>query len=215
VTSRASWLEYWVDPATWTFRGDFEGMYRDFADPWECVKNVSELRRDVALLLLLRERRFRRILDVGCGLGAFTERLRRANTATQEVLGVDISATAVAKARAQYPDCRFEVLDVARQPLPAGPWELVLLSEVVWYVLPQLGELLARIHLAMASDGVLFVQQFFPDSQRFGLEYLRSPEELYTRYLTRAGFRRQCEFVETVPDGRVQLISVTKSDSEG
>jgi SAM-dependent methyltransferase len=215
MTSRANWLDYWVDPETWKFRGDFEGMYRDFADPWECVKNVSELRRDVALLLLLRERRFGRILDLGCGLGAFTERLRRANGGTPQIVGVDISPTAVGRARQQYPHCRFEVLDVARQPLPAGPWDLVLVSEIVWYVLPQLDELLANVHALLAPRGVLFLQQFFPADQRFGLEYLRSPEELYSRFLIRAGYRREYEFLETVPDGRVQLISLTKADSEG
>lgn len=217
MTARENWLEYWVDPTTWEFRGDFEGMYRRFDDPWECRKNVSELRRDVASLLLLRGRRFDRILDIGCGLGAFTDRLRSANDEAQLVLGVDVSVTAIAKARVLYPQCRFEVLDVGRDPLPGGErsWDLVLLSEVIWYVLPQLGMLLDGIHAALAARGILFIQQFYPGNQRFGLEYLTSPEELYTRYLTRAGFRREHEFVETLSDGWVQLISLVKADKEG
>lgn len=217
MTGKTGWLEYWVDPKTWQFRGDFEGMYRDFDDPWDCRKNVSELRRDISLMMLLRGRRFSRILDVGCGLGAFTERLRVANGVVESIVGVDVSATAVSKAREQFPQCRFEALDVTKDPLPRTQfgWDLVLMSEVLWYVLPQLRELFAGIHAALAPDGMLFIQQFFPDSQRFGLEYLRSPAELRERYLEPAGFQRECELLEQVSDGQVQLISLTKKpDSE-
>jgi SAM-dependent methyltransferase len=217
MSGKSNWLEYWVDPRTWKFRGDFEGMYRDCDDPWECQKNVSELRRDVSLMLLLHERRFGRILDIGCGLGAFTERLRVANGETTSILGVDVSSTAVRRAREQYPLCRFEVLDVTRDSLPGSTqaWDLILVSELIWYVLPQLPQLCAGIRAALAPTGILFIQQFYPGQQRFGLEFLKSPEELYERYLQPAGFRREREFVETVPDGRVQLLSLTKLASEG
>jgi cyclopropane fatty-acyl-phospholipid synthase-like methyltransferase len=213
MTQKSGWLEYWVDPKTWKFRGDFEGMYRDFEDPWECAKHVSELRRDISLMMLMRDRRYARILDIGCGLGAFTERLRAANGAPCTVLGLDVSETAVSKAREQYPECQFQVLDVSQAPLPAaaGGHDLILSSEVFWYVLPVLGELLSRIHAALAPDGRLFIQQFYPQKQSFGLDYLRSPDELYTRYLEPAGFTRLHDFRETVADGQVQLILLKKS----
>jgi 2-polyprenyl-3-methyl-5-hydroxy-6-metoxy-1,4-benzoquinol methylase len=216
MAEKANWLEYWVDPQTWKFRGDFEGMYRDFADPWECRKNVSELRRDISLMLLMRDRRYRRILDVGCGLGAFTERLRGANGEPCSITGVDVSATAIDKARQQYPACSFEVRDITVAPLPGAPgeWDLVLVSEVLWYVLPKLPDLLRNIATGLSADGVLFIQQYYPKEQRFGAEYLQSPAELYTRYLQPAGFRRQHEFDELLADGQVQLISLVKSDRE-
>jgi SAM-dependent methyltransferase len=216
MPAKSNWLEYWVDPKTWQFRGDFEGMYRDFDDPWECQKNVSELRRDMSLMVLFRNRTFGRILDVGCGLGAFTERLRATNGGAGEVLGLDISSTAVEKARSQFPQCRFEALDVTRESLPSGtgPWDLVIVSELIWYVLPQLGDVLGKIRAALAPGGVLFVQQYFPANQSFGLDYVRSPGELYDRYLSPAGFSREHEFIETVADGKVQLISLTKSDKD-
>jgi SAM-dependent methyltransferase len=216
MAEKSNWLEYWVDPETWKFRGDFEGMYRSFDDPWECRKNVSELRRDMSLVMLLRERRYPRILDIGCGLGAFTERLRVANGEPCEILGLDVSETAVAKAREQHPRCGFRVVDVNQGPLPvaAGGTDLVLVSELIWYVLPKLSELLGGIHTALNAEGTLFIQQFYPREQRFGGEYLRSPDELYTGYLEPAGFTRRNEFREVVADGQVQLISLSKSNRE-
>jgi SAM-dependent methyltransferase len=215
--NKSGWLSYWVDPETWRFRGNFEEMYRDFDDPWECSKNVSMLRRDISLMILFRERRFNRILDIGCGLGAFTERIRVANGACQTILGLDISETAVEKARRQFPKCSFTVLDVSNQPLPGegqSAWDLILVSELLWYVLPQLKSLLSRIHGALTPSGTLFIQQFYPADQRFGLEYLTSPGELYDRYLLPAGFRRETELLEVIEDGRVQLASLTKQRSE-
>jgi SAM-dependent methyltransferase len=214
MTQKAGWLEYWVDPKTWKFRGDFEGMYRDFDDPWDCAKHASELRRDISLLMLLRDRRYARILDIGCGLGAFTERLRLANGQPCSVLGLDVSDTAIAKAGERYPDCRFQVLDVNQEPLPLvdGGHDLILISEVLWYVLPRLGELMAGIRAALAPDGVLFIQQFYPQKQSFGIDYLRSPDELLSRYLEPAGFVRLHEYRESVADGHVQLILLRKSD---
>lgn len=211
------WLEYWVDPQTWQFRGDFDGMYRDFDDPWECRKSVSDFRRDLSLTMLLRNRRFGRVLDIGCGLGAFTDRLRTANGEATEIIGVDVSATAVGKARALYPQCRFEVLDIRSQPLPEGgsPWDCVIVTEVFWYVLPELGDILAKIYVALASQGILFVQQYFPAKQNFGLEYLTSPAELYGRYLQPAGFGREREYHELVGDGQYLLMTLTKTTGEG
>ena len=214
---KSNWLSYWVDPETWRFRGNFEGMYRDFDDPWECRKNVSMLRRDISLMMLFRDRRFSRILDIGCGLGAFTERIRVANGACQTILGVDISATAIQKAREQFGECSFEVLNVSNEPLPGegqSAWDLILVSELLWYVLPELESLLSRIHAALTPSGILFIQQFYPTDQRFGLEYLTSPGDLYERYLLPAGFRRETELLEVVEDGRVQLTSLIKQRSE-
>lgn len=208
-------LEYWVDPNTWTFKGDFEGMYRDFEDPWNCKDKVSELYRDVALMMIFKNRCFQRILDIGCGLGAFTERLRVANSGGA-VLGVDVSERAVRKARENYPESRFEAVDVTHEPLPSTDtgWDLIVLSEVIWYVLPQLMDVLKKIHTALAPTGVLFIQQFFPYDQHYGLQLLKSAQELHTRYLYPAGFRKQHEFVELLDNGTLSLISLTLANPE-
>lgn len=52
---------------------------------------------------------FNNILDIGCGKGSFTHRLKKANN---QVLGLDLSETAIKVCRERYPDCQFDTLDV-------------------------------------------------------------------------------------------------------
>ena len=75
---------------------------------------------------------------------------------------------------------------------------------------PALRDIFARIDQSLASGGLLFVHQFYPNDQKFGLAFLDSPESLYRDYLMPAGFVRSYEFTETVADGRVQLLSLHK-----
>lgn len=54
---------------------------------------------------------FDNILDIGCGKGTFTHRLKKANN---RVLGLDLSETATKVCRERYPDCQFDTLDVSQ-----------------------------------------------------------------------------------------------------
>lgn len=54
---------------------------------------------------------FNNILDIGCGKGSFTHRLKKANN---QVLGLDLSETAIKVCRERYPDCQFDTLDVSQ-----------------------------------------------------------------------------------------------------
>jgi len=69
------------------------------------------------------------ILDVGCGLGTYVERLRRFS---DRVYGVDLEASRVAEAARRLPDlaaARAEEL-----PFPPGRFDIVLLHEVIEHV---------------------------------------------------------------------------------
>ena len=96
--------------------GEFEAMYRDFDDPWEQTRHTGDLDKFLGLELL-RTNGHRRALEYGCGLGQYTELLRRT---LGQAAGLDISETAVAKARSRYPGTEFFVGDVlSTEPLAA------------------------------------------------------------------------------------------------
>lgn len=67
---------------------------------WPAVLN--ELHRHTALSL--------RVLDAGCGSGAFSKMLHE--TLGFEVYGCDLSESGIALARQNAPDCRFELLSM-------------------------------------------------------------------------------------------------------
>ncbi len=67
--------DYWWDKATNSMRGDFESMYVDIDDPWNFSGTVDSVCNDLFLALLQKKAPIKRLLDVGCGAGALTQRM--------------------------------------------------------------------------------------------------------------------------------------------
>lgn len=74
----------------------------------------------------------RRILDFGCGAGAFVEYLSRDG---REVVGVDLSPTAIAAARARHPTVDFRaIVPGAPLPFPDGTFDAVWCCRTLQHV---------------------------------------------------------------------------------
>lgn len=103
--------DYVYDFDNKVFKGKFENMYRDEArlnfDSW-FQEDQRHLKRQINKLLL-SQYNFSLILDIGCGKGSFTHQLKRKNN---EVIGIDISKTAIKIAKNRYPDIKFMVNDL-------------------------------------------------------------------------------------------------------
>jgi SAM-dependent methyltransferase len=103
-------------------------------DPWNYNETPDDSARTVRLLTALPNRRYHRVLDVGCGNAFVTLRLPGS-----EVLGLDISARAIEWARrraAERPDSNrfsFEVCSIFDlDPFRLGRFDLVVLSGVLY-----------------------------------------------------------------------------------
>ena len=110
----------------------FEALYADHGDPWSFETSPYEAAKYTETLAALPAAHFGRVLEVGCANGVLTERLAPRCDA---LLAVDVSPTALAAARtrcAAQPHIRFEQRRLPDEA-PAGPFDLVLLSEVVYY----------------------------------------------------------------------------------
>ena len=158
------------------FIGSFEQMYRDCSDPWQ-QDAVERLSEEVALSLLGR-RTHRRVLDLGCGKGRFTHLLKQATGAS--VTALDVSPTAVQAAESRYPGIRFLAAEVPPLPFPDGEFDLVVAAELLWYVLPKLGELFSEVRRVLSNSGRFLILQTFyqPGQQRYGREVMASPADL-------------------------------------
>jgi 2-polyprenyl-3-methyl-5-hydroxy-6-metoxy-1,4-benzoquinol methylase len=71
-----------------------------------------------------------RILDFGCGLGWFTERLADFG----EAHGIDLSEESIAAARARRPDITYLAGDLYKAPLPKCQFDVVVSQEVIAHV---------------------------------------------------------------------------------
>ena len=170
--------------------GRYEEMYRECPDPWNIEKLGLRLDMQAAALLLVGyERRVKRFLDVGAGLGFFTEFLaRNIWQANPEARGLvtDISSEAVKRATEKLNDPRleFQALDVrtlARYPiLPPAGFDLVVLAQVLWGLLENLNETLAALAALLPPNGLMLVSQHFPGTERqtYGRETVSSPQDL-------------------------------------
>lgn len=165
--------------------GEFEQMYRDYDDPW--WQTTDESASDKALAIhLLRRLRVTRVMELGSGLGQFTANLAAAGF---NVLGVDISPTAVEKARTRYPSCDFRVGDILDFEIyQSFTPQAIVMAEITWYVLDKLDAFLAFLKRTLPDVYVIHllvtyppgVQQHgadrfttLPEIMRyFGMEYL-------------------------------------------
>lgn len=114
----------------------FDRMYVEAQDPWRLATRWYEQRKYSITLALLPERRYRHGFEPGCSIGTLTARLA---SRCEQVTAVDVAEAALrsADARLREAGCRDRVtllrssLDAA---WPAGPFDLLVLSEVGYYL---------------------------------------------------------------------------------
>lgn len=110
----------------------FTALYQADADPWRFASSDYERQKYAATLAALPRRAYQRGFEVGCSIGVLTSQLARH---CDHLLAVDVVDQALAQARARcagHLGVRFERMEVPSQ-LPGGSFDLLILSEVVYY----------------------------------------------------------------------------------
>ncbi len=142
-------------PAAAERPGYFDALYGRHEDPWGFVHRPYEARKRALTLAALPDARVGAALELGCSIGVLTEALA---PRCDRLLAVDVAEVAVRRARARtagLPGVRVERADV-RDGVPAGPWDLVLLSEVGYYLdAAALTALVDRLAAATTPGGTL------------------------------------------------------------
>jgi SAM-dependent methyltransferase len=111
----------------------FDGLWAK-GDPWAIETAELTQREHTRLIELVEGRRYGRVLEIGCGAGAFTRRLARVS---DSVLALDISSAAIERARTLNlgPGVEFRVANVMEfNPRAEGPWDLVVMNEMICFL---------------------------------------------------------------------------------
>lgn len=128
--------------------GYFDALYAADADPWRFETSAYEADKYDATLVALPVARYASAVEVGCSIGVLTHRLA---SRCDALLGVDVAQTALDRAAARCAEqahVRFARLRMPEE-MPEGRFDLIMLSEVLYYFeTPTLDRLAARLRTA-------------------------------------------------------------------
>jgi SAM-dependent methyltransferase len=130
------------------FVGDFETMYQQCDDPWNqsSTNYILDTRKSIVkhwCQKLSTTFNIKNIVELGCGFGDMTNDLHNLGF---NCLGVDISQTAVNKAKVKHSDCVFSVgsvndFDLIKQ----FDADVIIMAELTWYILDDLDKFISNI----------------------------------------------------------------------
>lgn len=138
----------------------FEDVYAASDDPWDFERSPYEAAKYARTLAALPGR-YRRGAEVGCSIGVLTERLA---ARVAELWALDPSERALERARERPGNAGVRFLR-ARLPggLPGGPFDLIVLSEVLYYLaLHDLERALDEVTAALEPGGTLLLVHWTP-----------------------------------------------------
>jgi SAM-dependent methyltransferase len=111
----------------------FDELYAGDPDPWRFATSAYERDKYLKTLAALPHPRYAAALEVGCSIGVLTRMLA---DRCERLLAVDISSLPLLQARRRCGDAPwvdFAEMEIPRE-WPGGSFDLILLSEVVYYL---------------------------------------------------------------------------------
>ncbi len=131
----------------------FDRMYAGDADPWGFATRWYEQRKYALTLAALPHQHYTSGLEIGCSIGILTAALAGR---CDELTALDPSADALAAARTRTPSLVRLQQTAVPGDWPAGAYDLVVLSEVGYYLDPaDLDRLLDLVERDLAPGGVV------------------------------------------------------------
>ena len=160
------------------FIGDFENMYKDCEDPWHqsTEDNVYNSRMIIIKNWIKKINTTDKVqvCEIGCGFGYITSDL---NNEGVSCVGVDISSTAIKKARSLHNNCDFTVTSFDDFKFyKQKNINIFMMTEVTWYVLPKLKTFLEKLKEYRKNYGrpvyLIHLLTTYPEGvQQYGKDY--------------------------------------------
>jgi len=156
------------------FIGKFDDMYLDVNDPWMQSSQPNKYSR-MAGILHLKNNNIKSVLECGCGLGYYADWIFKETGIVPK--SVDISVAAIEKAKILFPKLDFEVSDITKELEKFKNYECVMLSEIIWYILPSLNDVFEMLKTHFKGKYLIVNQVFYKGSQKYGVDYFTNLEE--------------------------------------
>lgn len=160
----------------------FEDVYGASDDPWNFETSEYEHAKYARTLAALPRGRYARALEVGCSIGVLTGLLAER---VDRLLSVDVNEKALARARERNRGRANVTFARRRLPgeTPDGPFDLIVLSEVGYYLgSSDLERLLDALVERLAPGGDLILVHWTP----FVPDYPQTGDQVHEAALRRA-----------------------------
>lgn len=164
------------------FVGEFEKMYQECDNPWHQMEeaNISYSRADT--INSIHRFKLRHVLEAGCGLGYFTAYLAE-HCHNVCITGMDISDTAIKKAKSNFPQLTFVQGDLSNlDGKMLERYDGIVFSEIMWYILDNLDSILKKIKDVLRGGTLIVNQTFYKSVQQYGREFFTNQDEMI-RYI--------------------------------
>jgi cyclopropane fatty-acyl-phospholipid synthase-like methyltransferase len=180
----------------------FDSLYAADPDPWQFAASPYERDKYALTLEAMPKPRYRSALEVGCSIGVLTNSLA---SRCDALVAIDAAQTPLIEARrrcADLPGVRFEHMFVPEE-WPDGIFELILLSEVVYYLSrDDVGRLAAKVASSMSKGGsVILVHWTGPTN------YPLSGDEAAALFVERLGPNYVVERADRYAEFRLDVLS--------
>ena len=130
----------------------FDRLYAERPDPWDLTGSDYERAKYAATLAALPHRHFGAIFEAGCSIGVLTAQLASRCDRLLAVDFADAALAAAAKRCAGLDNIEFEKMQLPAV-WPAGRFDLIVLSEVLYFLSPDDVAQAARRTVASLAPG--------------------------------------------------------------
>ena len=162
--------------------GYFDEVYRANDDPWQFASSAYERDKYAATLAALPWPHYERVFEIGGSIGVLTAQLA---PRCGHLLSVDVSEAALTQARqrcAEFPQVEIKKMQVPNE-FPAGQFDLILVSEVGYYLSPaDLARAADQMLAALPTGGQLLLVHWTPIVP----DYPQTGDEVHEFFLQKA-----------------------------
>lgn len=160
------------------FIGNFEELYQIEDDPWEQSSNDGDRgkyykRSRDRLIKKLKTNNSKEILEIGSGLGVVSDFISK-NLTDSICEGLEISPTAVKKARGSYPNLSFHEGDITSENFKLNKvYDIVILNQLLWYISYKIPQVIDNCKKILKKDGcIIFSQAFLKTKQLYAKDII-------------------------------------------
>ena len=180
-------------------QGYFDDLYQRHPDPWGFRTRWYETRKRHLTMAALPDPRYPSVFEPGCSIGLLTQLLA---TRSDRVLALDISAAALRQAAESLPAHVQLRQGSVPADWPAGRFDLVVLSELAYYLDEPTCQQMAQMAVTTARDLVAVHWRHAVEDYPLTGDHVH---QLIERAAIEHGLAQICSHVE--PDFRLAVWS--------